>query len=93
MERKPGLSSIKNHKYPFKFLRSFLDEGRCGTGTEWKVGETIWRIFQKKGLTDLSLISGKFCNWAFGGLKLNKKLRYDYKLHRMCYIDDVEKLE
>ncbi len=28
--------------------------------------------FPEKGLTDLSLISGKFCNWAFGGLKLNK---------------------
>jgi hypothetical protein len=49
-ERKePGPGSIKkNHKYPFKFLRSFLaDDGRR-TGEVWRVKETIWRIFQKR---------------------------------------------
>ncbi len=38
----------KNHKYPFKFLRPSLVDGRWRTGIEWKVEEIIWRIPQKK---------------------------------------------
>jgi hypothetical protein len=47
-ENEPGPGNIKNHKYPFKFLRSFLGDDCRRTGEVQRVKETIWRIFQKK---------------------------------------------
>jgi hypothetical protein len=44
--------------------------------------------FQKRGLTDLSLISGGVLQ--MGAWRIKIKLRYDYKLHSMSYIDDVK---
>jgi hypothetical protein len=56
-----------------------------------KGGRDHLAYFPEKGLTDFSLTAGKILQMEIGGLKL--ELRYDYKLHCMRYIDDVEKLK
>jgi hypothetical protein len=50
-KKEPGPRQHKNHKYPFKFLRSFLGEVCCSTGTEQRVEGIIWRIFLRKGFS------------------------------------------
>jgi hypothetical protein len=49
--------------------------------------------FPEKDLTDFfSVTSGGVLQMGAWRFK-NKQLRYDYKLHCMCYIDDVKQLK
>ncbi len=58
-----------------------------------KGGRNHLADFPEKGLTDFALTTGEIFQLDIWRIKNNYELRYDYKLHCMRYISDVEKLK